>query len=92
VSWTGWSQLLRHSQDAVSGFVPPPDVRRQVLIPPDGAEIIAHHDLGPWNLVPVTGRRVRGFMVGLLADLTRKNCWTIGEHAATPVVPGCGAC
>jgi SRSO17 transposase len=26
-------------------------------------------------------RRVRGFMLGLLADLPRKNCWTIAEHA-----------
>ena len=31
-------------------------------------------------------RRVRGFVLGLLADLPRKNCWTIAEHAgdATP--------
>jgi SRSO17 transposase len=31
-------------------------------------------------------RRVRGFLLGLLADLPRKNCWTIAEHAgdATP--------
>ena len=31
-------------------------------------------------------RRARGFVVGLLADLPRKNCWTIAEHAgdATP--------
>jgi DDE superfamily endonuclease len=26
-------------------------------------------------------RRVRGFLFGLLADLPRKNCWTIAEHA-----------
>ncbi len=26
-------------------------------------------------------RRVRGFLLGLLADLPRKNCWTIAEHA-----------
>ena len=26
-------------------------------------------------------RRVRGFVLGLLADLPRKNCWTIAEHA-----------
>jgi SRSO17 transposase len=26
-------------------------------------------------------RRVRGFVRGLLADLPRKNCWTIAEHA-----------
>jgi SRSO17 transposase len=31
-------------------------------------------------------RRVRGFLFALLADLPRKNCWTIAEHAgeATP--------
>ena len=31
-------------------------------------------------------RRVRGFLLSLLADLPRKNCWTIAEHAgeATP--------
>jgi len=28
-----------------------------------------------------TGRRARGFLLGLLADLPRKNCWTIAEHA-----------
>ena len=26
-------------------------------------------------------RRVRGFVLGLLADLPRKNCWTITEHS-----------
>lgn len=33
-----------------------------------------------------TRRRARGFLLGLLADLPRKNCWTIAEHAgdATP--------
>jgi len=31
-------------------------------------------------------RHARAFVVGLLADLPRKNCWTIAEHAgdATP--------
>jgi hypothetical protein len=29
-----------------------------------------------------TRRRTRGFLLGLLADLPRKNCWTIAEHAA----------
>ncbi|MGH8276781.1 MAG: IS701 family transposase [Steroidobacteraceae bacterium] len=28
-----------------------------------------------------TRRRVRGFLCGLLANLPRKNCWTIAEHA-----------
>ena len=31
-------------------------------------------------------RRARAFVLGLLAELPRKNCWTIAEHAgdATP--------
>jgi Ser/Thr protein kinase RdoA (MazF antagonist) len=42
---------VRDFHDAVAGFGPPPDARWQVLIPADGADIIAHHDLAPWNLV-----------------------------------------
>ncbi|MET9935811.1 hypothetical protein ABZ054_34445, partial [Streptomyces sp. NPDC006324] len=26
-------------------------------------------------------RRARAFVLGLLADVPRKNCWTIAEHA-----------
>src|SRR5215469_2958778 len=44
--------LVREFHDAVTGFIPPPDARWQVLIPAEGtSEIIAHHDLAPWNLV-----------------------------------------
>lgn len=28
-----------------------------------------------------TRRRARGFVFGLLAELPRKNCWTLAEHA-----------
>jgi SRSO17 transposase len=31
-----------------------------------------------------TRRRTHGFLLGLLADLPRKNCWTIAEHAGDP--------
>ena len=31
-----------------------------------------------------TRHRTRGFLLGLLADLPRKNCWTIAEHAGDP--------
>ena len=44
-------RLIRDFHDAVSGFTPPPDARWQALTPADGDEIIAHHDLAPWNLV-----------------------------------------
>lgn len=45
------ARLIRDFHDAVEGFTPPPDARWQVLIPAEGADIIAHHDLAPWNLV-----------------------------------------
>ncbi|MDT0343156.1 phosphotransferase [Streptomyces litchfieldiae] len=45
------ARLIRDFHDAVAGFTPPPDARWNVLIPADGDEIIAHHDLAPWNLV-----------------------------------------
>jgi len=33
-------------------------------------------------------RRARAFVLGLLADLPRKNCWTIAEHAGNPSPDG----
>jgi len=33
-------------------------------------------------------RRARAFVLGLLADLPRKNCWTIAEHAGDPSPDG----
>ncbi|MFI0739269.1 phosphotransferase [Streptomyces sp. NPDC021100] len=44
-------RTVRAFHDAVRDFTPPPDARRRALVPADGAEIIAHHDLAPWNLV-----------------------------------------
>lgn len=45
------ARLIRDFHDAVAGFAPPPGARWQALIPADGDDIIAHHDLAPWNLV-----------------------------------------
>jgi SRSO17 transposase len=33
-------------------------------------------------------RRVRGFLLALLADLPRKNCWTLAEHAGDSTPDG----
>jgi phosphotransferase family enzyme len=47
-------RLIREFHDAVAGFTPPPDAAWRVAIPPEddgGGEIVAHHDLAPWNLV-----------------------------------------
>jgi predicted O-methyltransferase YrrM len=44
-------RLIRAYHDAVAGFEPPPEARWDVVIPPDGDEVICHNDLAPWNLV-----------------------------------------
>jgi hypothetical protein len=33
-------------------------------------------------------QRARAFLLGLLAELPRKNCWTIAEHAGDPSPDG----
>jgi hypothetical protein len=45
------ARLIRDFHDAVAGFLPPPDAQWQALIPAEGTDIIAHHDLAPWNLI-----------------------------------------
>ncbi|MEU8122631.1 phosphotransferase [Spirillospora sp. NPDC049024] len=45
------ARLIRDFHDAVQSFTPPPDAHWQVLIRPDTCDIIAHHDLAPWNLI-----------------------------------------
>jgi Ser/Thr protein kinase RdoA (MazF antagonist) len=47
-------RMVRELHDAVAAFTPPVDAAWRVLIPSEddgGGEIIAHHDLAPWNLV-----------------------------------------
>jgi Ser/Thr protein kinase RdoA (MazF antagonist) len=45
------ARLIRDFHDAVESFAPPADARWNTLIPADGDDIIAHHDLAPWNLI-----------------------------------------
>ncbi|QEV22657.1 aminoglycoside phosphotransferase family protein [Streptomyces alboniger] len=54
------AQLTRDFHDAVQDFTPPPDARWQRLIPAEGSDIIAHHDLAPWNLVVGGGGQSQG--------------------------------
>jgi len=44
--------------DACAGFTLPVDARWNVVIAPDAADLIVHHDLAPWNLVGNGGRWV----------------------------------
>jgi hypothetical protein len=44
-------RLVRRLHDLSAGFVPPPDAQWTVAIPADGADLVCHQDLAPWNLV-----------------------------------------
>jgi hypothetical protein len=44
-------RLIRGLHDATESFVPPADARWDVVIAPDRADLICHHDLAPWNLI-----------------------------------------
>ncbi len=43
--------MVRVLHDAAEGFVPPAGARWDVAIPPDGADLVCHQDLAPWNLI-----------------------------------------
>jgi Ser/Thr protein kinase RdoA (MazF antagonist) len=43
--------MVRSLHDASADFVPPPGARWDVAIPPDGADLVCHQDLAPWNLI-----------------------------------------
>ncbi|WP_446215485.1 phosphotransferase enzyme family protein [Micromonospora sp. IBHARD004] len=51
--------LLAELHRATAGFVPPAAAVWQRVIPPDGEELVCHHDAAPWNLV----RSPRGWVL-----------------------------
>jgi hypothetical protein len=51
-------RLIRELHDRSAGFSPPPGSRWNVVIPPDRADLVCHHDLAPWNLVTGADRWV----------------------------------
>ncbi|HWC82590.1 MAG TPA: phosphotransferase [Pseudonocardiaceae bacterium] len=77
-------RLIRELHDAVSGFRPPADARWQVVVPSDGDEIVAHHDLAPWNLV-VDGERCTFIDWDTLAPGTRLGDLAYAAHGFVPL-------
>lgn len=51
-------RLARDLHDALADWVPPPDAVWACPIPADGADLVIHNDLAPWNLVVGTDRLV----------------------------------
>ncbi len=79
--------LVRALHDASADFVPPPGARWAVAIPADGADLVCHHDLAPWNLV-VDGDRWVFIDWDAAAPGTRR--WDLAYVAQTftPLVGG----
>ncbi len=50
--------LARDLHDALAGWTPPPDAVWACPIPADGADLVIHNDLAPWNLVAGPDRLV----------------------------------
>jgi hypothetical protein len=51
-------RLVRRFHDAAAGFVAPVDAVWGTVIPPEGDDLVVHHDLASWNLVHGAGRVV----------------------------------
>lgn len=51
-------RLIRDLHDALADFRPPANAVWDVVIPPDRADLVCHHDLAPWNLVRAENRWV----------------------------------
>jgi len=85
-------RVVRSLHDALEGFVPPPDVRWNRVIPPDREELVVHHDLAPWNLVrgpgEVDGARLVVIDWDLVAPGTRLWDLSYAAHAFVPLAPG----
>jgi hypothetical protein len=79
--------VIRELHDTTAGFTPPPGARWNVVIPPDRADLICHHDLAPWNLVCDGDRWV--FIDWDLAG-PGSRLWDLAAAAAgfVPLAPG----
>ena len=61
-------RMVRSLHDASAGFVPPAGAVWDVAIPPDGADLVCHQDLAPWNLIRDGGAATQpGLTVGSAA-------------------------
>ncbi|GAA1745784.1 phosphotransferase enzyme family protein [Luedemannella helvata] len=79
--------LIRDYHDAVVTFRPPAGLRWDLVFEPEGAELICHNDLAPWNLVRGDGRWVFIDWDGA-GPGTRLSDLAYAAHGFTPLSPG----
>lgn len=81
-------RLLRDLHDALDGWSPPPDARWVCPIPTDGADLVVHNDVAPWNLIV----RPDGGLVLIDWDgcSPGTRTWDLAylAHALVPLEPG----
>lgn len=79
-------RLARDLHDALDGWTPPADAAFQRVIPPDGEDLVIHHDLAPWNLVLAEDRLVLVDWDGC-GPGTRTWDLAYAAHAFVPLAP-----
>jgi len=79
--------MARDLHDALDGWDPPSDARWHTAIPPDGTDLVIHHDLAPWNLVLAEDRLVLIDWDGC-GPGTRGWDLAYAAHGFIPLTPG----
>jgi hypothetical protein len=79
-------RLLRDLHAASAGYTPPAGAVWNVVVPPDRAELVVHHDAAPWNLVLGADRWV---LIDWDTAAPGSPLWDVSyaAHAFVPLVP-----
>jgi Ser/Thr protein kinase RdoA (MazF antagonist) len=79
-------RIIRDLHDTLESFVPPTDAHWQCPIPSNGADLVIHNDLAPWNLIRSSERLVFIDWDGV-APGTRLWDLSYAAHAFVPLQP-----
>ncbi|WP_220458001.1 MULTISPECIES: phosphotransferase [unclassified Actinotalea] len=80
-------RVARELHDALDGWQPPAEAVWVCPIPSDGADLVIHHDLAPWNLVVAPDRLV---VIDWDAAAPGTRTWDLAylAHGLVPLDPG----
>ena len=80
-------RLVRELHDALDSWTPPPAAVWQCPIPADGADLVVHNDLAPWNLVVADDRVV---VIDWDGSAPGTRTWDLAylAHGLVPLTPG----
>jgi Ser/Thr protein kinase RdoA (MazF antagonist) len=81
------AELVDAYHAAVADFRPPPDADWSPIAPRNGAEVICHNDLAPWNLIVGPAGELTLIDWDLAAPGTRLSDLAYAARTFTPLVP-----